>query len=137
MKDRTFRVLIIDDDPGVRDYLESLMSRQGYEVYAAAGGEEALQKLKESRPDLITLDVVLPGMDGLETLREFKKRMPEVPVVMLSGQSQARIVIEAMRLGASDFLRKPFEVEELELAFQKALEKHAPREEVTAGHTRL
>jgi len=75
-------------------------------------------------------------MDGLETLREFKKRMPEVPVVMLSGQGQARTIVEAMRLGASDFLRKPFEVEELELAFQKALEKHDLRED-KAGHTTL
>ncbi len=69
-------------------------------------------------------------MDGLETLRELKQRMPEVPVVMLSGHGQARTIVEAMRLGASDFLRKPFEVEELELAFQKALEKRALKAEV-------
>jgi len=125
-----FRVLVIDDDPGVRDYLEALVSRQGYQVFAADGGEEALRKLEESRPDLITLDVVLPGMDGLETLRELKKRLPEVPVVMLSGHGQARTIVEAMRLGASDFLRKPFEVEELEVACQKALEKRALRREV-------
>ena len=129
MTDR-FRVLVIDDDPGVRDYLEALVSRQGYQVFAADGGEEALRGLDESRPDLITLDVVLPGMDGLETLRELKKRLPEVPVVMLSGHGQARTIVEAMRLGASDFLRKPFEVEELELAFQKALEKRALKAEV-------
>jgi two-component system, NtrC family, response regulator AtoC len=129
MNDRV-RVLVIDDDPGVRDYLEALVSRQGYQVFAADGGEEALRSLDESRPDLITLDLVLPGMDGLETLRELKKRLPEVPVVMLSGHGQARTIVEAMRLGASDFLRKPFEVEELELAFQKALEKHALKAEV-------
>jgi two-component system response regulator AtoC len=129
MNDR-IRVLVIDDDPGVRDYLEALVSRQGYQVFAADGGEEALQKLDESRPDLVTLDMVLPGMDGLETLRELKKRLPEVPVVMLSGHGQARTIVEAMRLGASDFLRKPFEVEELELAFQKALEKRALKAEV-------
>jgi two-component system response regulator AtoC len=125
-----FRVLVIDDDPGVRDYLEALVSRQGYQVYAAAGGEEALRSLDESRPDLVTLDVVLPGMDGLETLKELKQRLPDVPVIMLSGHGQARTIVEAMRLGATDFLRKPFEVEELELAFQKALEKRALRAEV-------
>jgi two-component system response regulator AtoC len=137
MTDRV-RVLVIDDDPGVRDYLEALVSRQGYQVFAADGGEEALRGLDESRPDLITLDVVLPGIDGLETLRELKKRLPEVPVVMLSGHGQARTIVEAMRLGASDFLRKPFEVEELELAFQKALEKRALKLEVEQlrGRTR-
>jgi two-component system response regulator AtoC len=125
-----FRVMVIDDDPGVRDYMEALVSRQGYRVYAAADGEQALARLDDVRPDLVTLDVVLPGMDGLETLRRIKQRMPEVPVVMLSGHGQARNIVEAMRLGASDFLRKPFEVEELELAFQKALEKRALKQEV-------
>ncbi len=129
MADR-FRVLVIDDDPGVRDYMEALIARQGYEVFAAADGEEALEKLAISKPDLITLDVVLPGMDGLQTLEKLKQRLPDVPVVMLSGHGQARNIVEAMRRGASDFLRKPFEVEELELAFQKALEKRALKQEV-------
>ncbi len=126
----TFRVLVIDDDPGVRDYMEALVSRQGYRVFAAADGEQALAGLDDSCPDVVTLDVVLPGIDGLETLRRLKQRLPDVPVVMLSGQGQARDIVEAMRLGAADFLRKPFEVEELELAFQKALEKRALKQEV-------
>jgi len=125
-----YRVLVIDDDPGVRDYMEALVSRQGYQVFAVADGEEALRTLDETQPDLVTLDVVLPGMDGLETLRRLKDGLPDVPVVMLSGHGQARTIVDAMRLGASDFLRKPFEVEELELAFQKALEKRALKQEV-------
>jgi two-component system response regulator AtoC len=134
----SFRVLVIDDDPGVREYLEALVSRQGYEACAVSSGEEALRTLDRTRPDLVTLDVVLEGMDGLETLRQLKKRLPDVPVVMLSGHGQARTIVEAMRLGASDFLRKPFEVEELELAFQKALENRALRREVAElrGRTR-
>jgi two-component system response regulator AtoC len=129
MKDR-IRVLVIDDDPGVRDYMEALVSRQGYQVFAAADGEQALASLEQTKLDLVTLDVVLPGMDGLATLGALKQRIPDVPVVMLSGHGQARNIVEAMRLGASDFLRKPFEVEELELAFQKALEKRALKQEV-------
>ena len=125
-----FRVLVIDDDPSIRDYLETLATRQGYEVHAVSAGEEALASLDTSLPDLITLDVVLPGMDGLQTLVELKRRLPDVPVVMLSGHGQASTIVEAMKHGASDFLRKPFEVEELELAFQKALQNHALREEV-------
>jgi two-component system response regulator AtoC len=127
---KRFRVLVIDDDPGIREYLEALASRQGYDVVAAADGEEGLDLLDDAKPDIVTLDVVLPGMNGLETLRMIKQRLPEVPVIMLSGHGQARTIVEAMRLGASDFLRKPFEVEELELAFQKAVENHALREEV-------
>jgi two-component system, NtrC family, response regulator AtoC len=125
-----FRVLVIDDDPGVRDYMEALVSRQGYRVFLAADAEQALSGFDDTRPDIVTLDVVLPGIDGLETLRRLKQRAPDVPVVMLSGHGQARNIVEAMRLGASDFLRKPFEVEELELAFQKALEKRALKQEV-------
>jgi two-component system response regulator AtoC len=125
-----FRVLVIDDDPGVRDYMEALVSRQGYRVFAVGDGEEALRTLETTKPDLVTLDVVLPGMDGIETLSQLKQKLPEVPVVMLSGHGQARTIVEAMRMGASDFLRKPFEVEELELAFDKALEKRALKQEV-------
>jgi len=128
--DEPFRVLVIDDDPGVRDYMEALVSRQGYRVFPAADAEQALAGLDVTRPDIITLDVVLPGIDGIETLRRLKQRLPDVPVVMLSGHGQARNIVEAMRLGASDFLRKPFEVEELEIAFRKALEKRALKQEV-------
>ena len=126
----TFRLLVIDDDVGVREYLGELLARAGYEVFTAASGEEALEDLAETRPDLVTLDVVLDGMDGIETLRRLKKRIPEVPVVMLSGHGQARTIVEAMQLGAADFLRKPFEVEELQLAFERALETRALRREV-------
>jgi two-component system response regulator AtoC len=132
-----FRVLVIDDDPGIREYLKALGERQGYQVSAAADGEEALASLSDSRPDIVTLDAVLPGMDGLETLRQLKKLIPDIPVIMLSGHGQARTIVEAMRLGASDFLRKPFEVEELELAFQKALETHALKEEVESLRGRV
>jgi two-component system response regulator AtoC len=127
---QSYRMLVIDDDPGLRDYLEALASSRGYQVFTAGTGEEAVKSLDQTRPDLITLDLVLPGMDGLETLRQIKERLADVPVVMLSGHGQARNIVEAMKLGASDFLRKPFEVEELEVAFQKALEKRALRKEI-------
>lgn len=136
MTERT-TVLVIDDDPGIREYLEALASRQGYGVYTAADGESALAELDQVRPDIITLDAVLPGIDGLETLRRLKQRAPSVPVVMLSGHGQARTIVEAMRLGAADFLRKPFEVEELELAFEKALESRSLEEEVISLRGRV
>ncbi len=124
------RVLVVEDDPGIRDYLEAVLGRRGYEVFACADGEEALARVGELRPDLVTLDLALPGIDGLETLRRLKREMPGVAVVVLSGRGQARTIVEAMRLGASDFLRKPFEEDELELALRKALEKRALEAEV-------
>jgi two-component system response regulator AtoC len=134
---RQTTVLVIDDDPGIRDYLEALATRQGFAVQTAVDGESALAQLDRIRPDVITLDAVLPGMDGLETLRRIKQRAPEVPVIMLSGHGQARTIVEAMRLGATDFLRKPFEVEELELAFRKALDNRALEEEVRSLRGRV
>jgi len=131
------RVLVIDDDPGVREYLEALAVRRGYVVHAVGSAEEGLESLEASKPDVVTLDAVLPKMDGLEALRELKRRIPDVPVIMLSGHGQARTIVEAMRLGASDFLRKPFEVEELELALDKALEHLALREEVQSLRGRV
>jgi two-component system response regulator AtoC len=123
-------MLVVDDDDGLREYLQALASSRGFHVHAAPTGEAAIETLETSRPDLVTLDLVLPGMDGLETPKRLKERLPEVPVIMLSGHGQARSIVEAMKLGAADFLRKPFEVEELEVAFQKALEKRALKQEV-------
>ena len=75
------RVLIIDDDPGIREYLHTVVSRQGYRVFSAVDGEEALASLPESRPNVVTLDAVLPGMDGLETLRRKAYGVPTVGVI--------------------------------------------------------
>jgi two-component system, NtrC family, response regulator AtoC len=127
---QSVRMLVVDDDDGLREYLEVLASSRGFQVFSAPTGEDAVEMLERARPELVTLDLVLPGMNGLETLRKIKESLPEVPVIMLSGHGQARSIVEAMKLGAADFLRKPFEVEELEVAFQKALEKRALKQEV-------
>jgi two-component system, NtrC family, response regulator AtoC len=127
---QSVRMLVVDDDDGLREYLEVLAASRGFQVFSAPSGEAAIDQLERARPELVTLDLVLPGMNGLETLRKIKERLPEVPVIMLSGHGQARSIVEAMKLGAADFLRKPFEVEELEVAFQKALEQRALKHEV-------
>ena len=124
------RILVVDDERFFREGIRDALQAAGFECVTAATGVEALEAASDPAVAVVVLDVVLPGMDGLETLRQLKQRLPEVPVVMLSGHGQARTIVEAMRLGAGDFLRKPFEVEELELAFQKALEKRALKQEV-------
>ncbi len=120
------RILVIDDDPGVREYLEAVLSGWGYSVSAVAAAEQAFHRLDEIPPDLIVLDLELPGMNGIEALQRFKQRLPDVPVVMVSGYGPAREVAECMHGGASDFLRKPFDEDRLRLALQSALEAHEP-----------
>jgi CheY-like chemotaxis protein len=117
----SFRVLVVDDDPGIRDYVEALGASRGWRTFVAAAGEEALGSLGETRPDVITLDVMLPGIDGLETLRRLKQIRPDLPVIMVSGQERHTTADRARALGASDFLRKPFAAEDLEAALRGAL----------------
>ncbi len=122
MKDK-IKVLVIDDDSSTRDYLKALITKLGYRVFTVESGEQALTELDKVEPTLVTLDLVLPGIDGIETLRLIKEKEPTVPVIMLSGHGQAKTIVQAMKLGATDFLRKPFESDELKIAFNKALEK--------------
>ena len=117
----SWRVLVVDDDDGVREFLEAVLARAGLEVTGAASGEDALERAVEAPFDLVTLDVILPGIDGLETLRRLKRAHPAVRVIMLSGHAPSRAGDEALRLGAQEFLRKPLEPEELERAVARAL----------------
>ena len=115
------RVLIVDDDASARDWLAAFARSRGLAPICVDSGEEAVDELRRAPPDVVTLDLVLPGMDGLATLRALKAIAPRVPIVMLSGVGDTHAIVEAVRLGASDFLRKPFEAEELEVALDKAL----------------
>ncbi len=115
------RVLVVDDDPGMLELMEVYISRRGFQVIGVPSGEDALGTLDDTQPDLVILDLVLPGMGGLDVLRQLKQALPRVPVVMVSGHGQARNIVESMRRGASDFLRKPFELEELDLVLQNVL----------------
>ncbi len=116
------RILVVDDDPGVREYLEDFLGRRSYRVFTAASGEEALRTLSKTQPDLVTLDIAMPGMSGVETLRELRKQAPAVPVIVISGHGPARNIAEWRRLGATNFLRKPFTNEQLELVIRQAVE---------------
>ncbi|MEX2206961.1 MAG: sigma-54 dependent transcriptional regulator [Myxococcota bacterium] len=120
------RLLIVDDSPGVRAWLEAFAAELGYGVSCAGSGEEAIELFRKHAPDLVTLDLSLPGMDGIATLRKLRELAPAVPVIMLSGVADTRAIAHAVKHGATDFLRKPFEPEELEAAFAKALRRREP-----------
>ena len=121
---RSRKLLVLDDDPHICDLVRTMAQGLGYEVRTVGTGSEAIDAFTADRPDLVTLDVVLPkGIDGIQTLKELRSIDPGVAAVMLSGRGDTSTIVEAIKLGACDYLRKPFELEELEQAFDRALRK--------------
>ncbi|QJA06656.1 sigma-54-dependent Fis family transcriptional regulator [Thermosulfurimonas marina] len=117
------RVLIIDDDAGIRDAAFQVLSREGYEVEMAGTAEEARRLVEEYEFDVILLDLKLPGVEGLELLQEIREEDPQAQVVVITAYGTVQVAVSAMKLGAADFLQKPFNPQELRLAVSRALEK--------------
>jgi len=118
------RILVVDDAEGIRTYVANLLELKGYDVDTAEDGRRALALLEGGAdPDVVILDVMMPGFDGIETLRRLREIDAEVPVVMLSVVGTASTIVEAMNLGAVDYLNKPFEEGELEATLENILEK--------------
>ncbi|HZD93909.1 MAG TPA: sigma-54 dependent transcriptional regulator, partial [Candidatus Sulfotelmatobacter sp.] len=116
-------ILLVDDEPSVLRYTKTLLEIENYNVETAASGEEALQRIHRGpAPSLIVLDLVMPGMDGLQTLENCKKLRPDQKVVMISCLNDTNKVVQAMRLGASDYVTKPFLAPQLHGAVRRALE---------------
>jgi two-component system response regulator AtoC len=124
------KILIVDDEPSIRKYLQTLLEVDGHEVAAVPSGAEALERIGAGeRPDLIILDLLMPEMDGLETLRRLMQVERALNVVMLSCSNEVSNVVEAIRLGAQDYLTKPFEKPELDAAMLKCRQKRELRAE--------
>ena len=127
-------VLGVDDAEVIRTYLKNLLLLKGYGVLLAEDGAKALELLDGcAAVDVIVLDVMMPGMDGIETLRKIKGAHAKIPVIMLSVVGKASTIVDAINLGAADYINKPFEEEELEIALKKVLETEnlkAEREEL-------
>src|SRR5262245_16448707 len=124
-------ILVVDDDKYTRDYLTAFLGASGYQVDCLESGDEAIQRLATGfSPSMILLDVMLPGKDGIEVMTNIKAIYPTIPIIILSGIGQIKTVVEAMRIGASDYLTKPFEEEALELAIENAIEKQRLKDEV-------
>ena len=125
----TFSVLLVDDEI---DFLQTLIKRlkkRHLNIRSAASGQEALSVLASDRIDVVVLDVRMPGMDGIETLREIKKRDPLTEVIMLTGHASVEVAISGMALGAFDYLMKPMDIDELVYKLQDAYRKKALQEE--------
>src|ERR1700729_2011303 len=118
------KILLVDDEPGMLRYIKTLLEVDDYKVETATTGEEALQHLEKGlQPDLVLLDVLLPGIDGIETLEKLRQKRPGLKVVMLSCVNDTRKVVQAMRLGAQDYLTKPFQKAELDRVIDVCLEQ--------------
>jgi two-component system, NtrC family, response regulator AtoC len=118
----TAKILLVDDEPAMLRYIRTLLEVEDYKVETASTGEEALQSVdKGMEPDLVLLDVLMPGIDGLETLEQLRQKRPGVKVVMLSCVNDTRKVVQAMRLGAQDYLTKPFQKAELDAVINQCL----------------
>lgn len=109
----TEKVLIVDDEKGFLDVLAERMQSRGMEVTTATSAKEALQKLETETFDAIVLDLMMPEMGGIEALQRIKGKNPDAEVILLTGQPSVSIGVEAMKLGASDFLVKPADINEL------------------------
>jgi DNA-binding NtrC family response regulator len=130
-------VAIVDDDSGFSNYLRTFLSLRGYETRTYSRGDELLAAIRQSDPpDIVLLDVMMPGLDGLATLRALKLARPETQAIMLSGREQASTIVEAVRLGAADYVVKPDDPEglgeiALDVAIKNALEKNRLVSELT------
>lgn len=102
-------ILVVDDAPFMRTMIRDILSREGYAIREAVDGREAVERYSEQRPDLVTLDITMPEMSGLEALREIREMDPNARVVMVSALGQQQVILEALECGALDFVVKPFQ----------------------------
>ncbi|MBI2354916.1 MAG: sigma-54-dependent Fis family transcriptional regulator [Deltaproteobacteria bacterium] len=126
------RILIVDDELSMREFLSILLEREGYEVATAAGAEEALAQLESGLFDLVISDVQMPGLNGIELLGRVKAISPDTAVLMITAFSAAEQAVEAMKLGAYDYIAKPFKIEEIKQLVINALEKSELKRENSA-----
>lgn len=117
------RILVVDDELSMREFISILLEREGYEVLTAADAVTALDRLAASQIDLVISDVQMPGLNGLELLAKIRLSSPETAVLLVTAYSTAEQAVEAMKLGAYDYLAKPFKVEEIKVLVRNALEK--------------
>ncbi len=114
-------ILIVDDEPAILQSLSGLMTDEGFEIITANNGYEALKTIDTESPDLVLLDIWMPGIDGIETLKEIKKQHGTLPVIMITGHGNVETAVKATKLGAFDFIGKPLDIDKVIVAINNAL----------------
>jgi len=130
-------VLVVDDEESILETLTGILEDEGYEVITASSGEKALKCFKEFSPEVVLLDVWIPGMDGIETLKNIKQMDKETSVIMISGHGTIDTAVHAIKLGAYDFLEKPLSLEKVLILVRRALEKQRLERENIALKTSI
>ncbi len=124
-----FNVLLVDDEPEFLETLVKRLTKRGLNISTAKNGEEALAVIRGKEIDVVVLDVRMPGIDGIQTLREINKLNPLMEVIMLTGHASIEVAIEGMELGAFDYLMKPADIDELFYKLQDAFKKRNLQQE--------
>ena len=124
-------ILIVDDEKSILFSLEGILTDEGFEVQCESSGAAALERIKETIPDLVLLDIWMPGMDGIETLVKIKEAHPTLQVIMMSGHGSIETAVKATKLGAYDFIEKPLSLEKVLLSVNNALQYYQLEEEIT------
>jgi DNA-binding NtrC family response regulator len=119
---QTASILVVDDEENAREGLSKILSKEGYRVETAANGKEAIDSLKRQRYDLVITDMRMPLMDGFEVLREIKKMDENIGVIMITAYGEVESYLEAMNMGAFEYINKPVRVNELKRVITKVLE---------------
>ncbi|ATW26893.1 sigma-54-dependent transcriptional regulator [Candidatus Formimonas warabiya] len=117
------KILLVDDEKNIRMLIEDCLEAAGYEVFTAVDGEHGIEKFADNSFDLVLLDMLLPGIDGLEVLSRIKSKKPEQLVAMITAHGTIETAVDAMKLGAVDYLQKPFTPEEIRVLVKKILER--------------
>ncbi len=126
------RILVVDDETSMRQLLEITLRKDGHRVVMAESGKSAVEAFSKAPYDLVISDIKMPDMSGVEVLRAVKQSSPETPVIMITAYSSAETAVEALRLGAYDYIAKPFKIDELKVTIKNALEKQQLTEEVVS-----
>jgi len=124
------KLLVVDDEHLIRWALEQHLKKQGYEVVTAGCGEDALRLVREEQPDLVLLDIQLPDISGIDVLEKIKNQDEDIVVIMVTANSGLENAVKAMRIGANDYISKPFNLDEISIVVRKALETSELRQEV-------
>ncbi len=131
------KIMVVDDDPGLLKLVDQVLTQKGYAVLKASNGQEALKLMFTEKPDLVLLDVVMPGMDGIELLKRAKVISPGVEVIIITAYGSIPTAITAMREGAYDYIEKPFCPEKAELLIERVAQYKGLVEENISLHQKL
>ncbi len=123
------KVLVVDDEESIREFFEIMLKREGYDVLTASNGAEALERLKKERVDLVISDLQMPELSGMQLLQGAKEIDPELVMIMITAFGSTETAVEAMKLGAYDYVQKPFKIDEVKIIIRQALEKRSLRME--------